>query len=196
MTQEIEPQDFICPSCKAHLPEERRRFPWCDCGWNLPPDPLTEMHGLARLSGRIDRALGHFQDRMDARWLRKNPVESVSWSLLSGLMYLIGLITIFGIAALYIGAIRLALFGVAAIPQNCLMAIIPLAISVPLIYYWRPYGPFFQRTRGTELEIYESVLESARSVAQRLGLDPPVAIIFWPWPDVYAGAHLRLLPYP
>ncbi len=196
MTIEPTTKDFICPSCKATLPGKRQDFPWCECGWNLPADPLKQMHGLPRLIGRVNRALGHWQDNMDARWLQKNPVESLSWSILSGVIYLIGLISIFGTAALYVGAIGLALFGVAAIPQNCLMALIPLAISLPLLYFWRPYASWFQRTHVTQLEIYESVLKTARGLAKQLGLAPPAAFIFSPWPEVYSGAAFRLLPYP
>ena len=110
--------ELVCPHCSALLPEERREFAWCECGWNLPADPLNEMRGWERFAGKVSRTLGHLQNRQDAKWIRRNPTGSPSWIALSGLMYSIGILFILGAALLYMLLVGLAIFGILAIPQT------------------------------------------------------------------------------
>ncbi len=187
---------LVCPSCNAMLPEERREFPWCECGWNLPTDPLNELRGWRLSVGRMGRALGHLQDRLDARWILKNPTASLSWIALNGLMHSIGLLFIAGSVVLYIVLVGLAVFGILAFPQNCLLALLPLGISLPLLYAWRPYRAWIPKKARNAPEFHERVLDTARGVAERLGTAGPTAVTFSPWPVIHAGAMFRLTPLP
>ena len=94
MTEEtqsgVSGKELICPRCESLLPSDRFEFRWCECGWNLPSDPIEEWRGWRRLWGRIDRRFGKLQADRDAIWLRREGAQNrLGWYLLTDLVLLL-----------------------------------------------------------------------------------------------------------
>src|SRR5512143_3492477 len=71
-----------CPECQAVLAEERRKFPWCECGWSsvpadwniqhLPPSlrrMLNRNRQYARRLAAIDQQAAQLLERPRGKWL-------------------------------------------------------------------------------------------------------------------------------
>jgi len=185
-------RELVCPKCQSSLPADRRSFPWCECGWNLPPDPMEEWHGWKRLWGRINRRLGKLQAERDAIWLgHENAQHRLGWQFLTTLVFLLGPLSMLiqiGLLLLLAGCLAIA---INALESNCITSLILFSFVAWVLLIWRP-DRFLRRLRRRSrrsLNIeQESVLETLVGVAQRLEVNPPTAIAFTPLP--YMGISL------
>ncbi len=189
-------QEFVCQKCGMPLPEERREFPWCECGWNLPEDPLDKLSGWKLKMEKLNRWLGEKQAAWDLRWLNRTPSRNFAWVIANAFMYFVGMLFEAGKILFFILVVLTAIAGVIIFFQNCLISLIPLIFSGLILYAWRPYKVWLGEKAKVHLVVHDRVLDAARGVAERMGISAPVIVNFSPWPVLHTGGVLRLLPYP
>lgn len=185
--------DFLCPRCNAPLPEVRRSFPWCECGWNLPSDPVDELRGWQRMWGRLSRWLGQLQARRDAAWLRhESPQKRIGWRLLILLIFFFGSL----VALIPVGLFAcLAALGLLVWQVNACVALALLtSVVVLVVYFWvpRPTVRFVGRRHRPAPEIvHTGVPEAVVGVADRFGVSKPNMAVFTHLPTL--GVTVRIV---
>ena len=193
MDKATQDETFSCPHCHAALPPERRSFPWCECGWNLPADPIKQLRGWKRRWGQITRRIGDFQARRDAAWLdRESPHRRPGWHLLTIAVLTLALVSILiqgGLVAVLVWCVILAL---KVWQYNYVASVILLLIVAAVVYLLFPRLSWLaRRNRSSPLIAHERVLRTVVDVSKRLGVDPPHSVAFTPLPSVGVTRRVR-----
>ncbi len=182
-----------CPRCHTTLPPERRSFPWCECGWNLPADPVEKLRGWRQLLGRITRRIGAFQARRDVAWLgHESPHRRLDWYLMTAVVFTLALVSVLIRVGLFVALLWCVVLAIRVWQYNRIAAAILLLIIAAIVYLRSPRLSWLARRNRSPIQIvHERVLGAVVDVAKRLDVDPPHTVAFTLLPSMGVTRRVR-----
>ncbi len=199
-------EEFLCPRCQTVLPKQRQSAPWCECGWNLPADPVEQLQGWERAWGRVNRWFGKLQARRDARWLSRDaPQRRLGWRLLTVFIYLLAPLFAIVKVGLYLLPISCVIWAISIWHRSRILALLMLfAVALAAVPWslsklkWlldqirhKARPPAYEPPQHLSPATYSQVLKAARGVAERLDVVPPDMVILSLWPVIGPVRHIQ-----